>query len=454
MQQMLRTVVDRYAPPAQREWYNKPNEAPSIIVSASDLTAAALTSLTIPLRQQTRRADERAVLRFKQRESVSGIGGVAQHNRCALLWLPGRNDSFFHTHLLDGLLHRCGFDVFALDMRRCGEAKRAADGVTPVVDDLLAHDCGAFEEYFEEMDEVRAFPASSCSLLFLPFCSFRPGRPRVPKYTNDSPTALHPWLFRKALRFLRDPTALDIASGVTEGSGCGRQYDRVVCYAHSTGALTAALYGMEGKRRDAIDGFVLNSPFWSWNVPLYQRVALRASQAMVSGATIGADETQQTGGVSAWIARATEFDASFQLAKGGDASAYSVGMRRHYEFPKLLKSTRELAVTAGWAAAVGNVQARLRAGELAIAGTRPTLCLYTDADEVLGSDDIDTLSDLLVPGGGADGKGSPIWSDGLVERKIETSEWDPSCHDVLAAPSKRRNREAFSYVEDWLKARE
>jgi alpha-beta hydrolase superfamily lysophospholipase len=245
-----------------------------------------------------------------------------------------------------------------------------------------------------------------------------------------------------------------VASGVTEGSGCGRQYDRVVCYAHSTGALAAALYGTEGKLRDTIAGFIFNSPFWSWNVPLYQRVALRASQAMVSGGATRADETEDVGGVSAWIARATELNASYQLAKGGDISAYSAGMRMHYEFPELLKSTRELAVTAGWAAAVGNAQARLRAGELAIAGTRPTLCLYTDADEVLGSDEIDTLSDLLVPGGGADGKAAPIWSDGLVERKIETSEWDPSSHDVLATPSPRRNGEAFSYIEEWLKARE
>jgi 1-acyl-sn-glycerol-3-phosphate acyltransferase len=156
LQNMLRAAVDRYAPPAQREWYNKPKEAPSIIVSESDLAAAALTSLTIPLRRRTRRADERAVLRFKQRGSASRSGGAARQNRCALLWIPGRNDSFFHVHLLDGLLHRCGYDVFALDMRRCGEAKRAADSATPVVDELLAHDCGAFEEYFEEIDEVRA----------------------------------------------------------------------------------------------------------------------------------------------------------------------------------------------------------------------------------------------------------------------------------------------------------
>ena len=411
LQELLRTVVDRYAPPDQVRWYNKPNEAPAVLVSAADLEDAAMTSMTIALRHGKRREDERAVLRFKQAND-----GAAGHNSKALLWLPGRNDSFFHTHILETLVRTCGYDVFALDLRRCGEAKLAADGRTPVVPDLLAHDCYDFTEYFEEIDE--------------------------------------------SLRFLGDPSPLAELPGgggggaaaaaggaITEAGGCGRKYDSVVCYAHSTGALIAALYGTDGLRRDSINSFVFNSPFWSWNVPFYQRMVLRSVAVMSK-----AEASAEAGAEASFVARAMQFDPAYQLASGGDVSAYSTKMRNNYEFPPLLKSTQELVVTAGWAAAVGRAQARLRAGELAVAGTRPTLCLYTDADEVLGAEEIDSLSDLLVPGG-ADGKAQPIEATGLVERRIESSEWDPSSHDVLAAPSPRRVKEALGYIQDWLAAR-
>ena len=41
-------------------------------------------------------------------------------------------------------------------------------------------------------------------------------------------------------------------------------------YAHSTGGLVAALYGADGGGawRGAIDGYIFNSPFWSWNLKM------------------------------------------------------------------------------------------------------------------------------------------------------------------------------------------
>jgi hypothetical protein len=51
-----------------------------------------------------------------------------------------------------------------------------------------------------------------------------------------------------------------------------------------------------------------------------------------------------------------------------------------------------------------------------------------------------------------DGKLRPLWHRGLVERRIETSEWDSSSHDVLAAPSARRVREAMGHISGWANA--
>ena len=135
---------------------------------------------------------ERAVLRYAQRPAA-GLDGASNANRKALLWIPGRNDSFFHVHLLPELVDELGYDVFALDLRRCGEATVAeGGGGEPAVSDrLLAHDSHDFEEYFEELDET--------------------------------------------LRFLSDPSPPsegDVGSGLlrVQGGGCGRAYDAVVSW--------------------------------------------------------------------------------------------------------------------------------------------------------------------------------------------------------------------------------
>ena len=71
---------------------------------------------------------------------------------------------FFHVHILDRILNS-GFDIFVLDLRRCGRSKFDVDGVTPCVEDmLLGHDSYDFSEYLEEMDVAISFlktPASN-----------------------------------------------------------------------------------------------------------------------------------------------------------------------------------------------------------------------------------------------------------------------------------------------------
>ena len=120
------------------------------VVKLSHLENSGMTSYTIPLHSShKRRSNERAVLTVKQDPG----------NGKALLWVPGRNDSFFHVHVLRRFLD-AGFDVFALDLRRCGRAKLGADG-EPAVDDLMAHDSHDFREYFE-VRESRGERTANC----------------------------------------------------------------------------------------------------------------------------------------------------------------------------------------------------------------------------------------------------------------------------------------------------
>ena len=89
-------------------------------------------SYRIPLRENKRHPDEAAVLTTKQWPG----------NRNALLWIPGRNDGFFHVHVLERILE-AGFDLVTLDLRRCGRAQFSRDGAR-VVPELLAHDSHDF----------------------------------------------------------------------------------------------------------------------------------------------------------------------------------------------------------------------------------------------------------------------------------------------------------------------
>ena len=151
-------------------------------------------------------------------------------NRKCIVWIPGRNDSFFHVHVLQRFLD-VGFDVYALDLRRSGRAKVGDDG-NAAVDESLAHDSYDFKEYFEEIDAT--------------------------------------------MKFLKDPNKLsDDVNSVVQDGGCGKVYDNIVMYAHSTGALVAGQYATGGGWRGAVDGYIFNSPFWSWNLSPLQKSAVQ-----------------------------------------------------------------------------------------------------------------------------------------------------------------------------------
>ena len=221
----VRELVDKFAPPNMIGWWKKPKQAPRVHVTSSNLEDASLHTVNIPLQHNKRNEHERAALTIKQREG----------NDQALIWIPGRNDSFYHVHILDRLLEDAKMDLFALDLRRCGRAKLAPDGVTECVPPLLAHDSHDFEEYFEELDAV--------------------------------------------MDFLKRPGDFDPNAESLQDTCCGREngYRKVVMYAHSTGALVAALYENRGRSSENIDGYIFNSPFWEWNQPWYETLVLKNS---------------------------------------------------------------------------------------------------------------------------------------------------------------------------------
>ena len=452
LQQGLRAFADEHASEDMRGWWRAPERYVAKVkqvqrdeelralakrqwVTAEMIEQANFLEFHVPLRRNVRSPLERAVLTSFMEEG----------NSKALLWIPGRNDSFYHVHILDRLL-ATGFDVHALDLRRCGRAKVATDGVTETTPELLGHDSYDFGEYNEEIDAV--------------------------------------------LKFLKSPqpaAAGTAAPRNIEHGGCGKVYDKIVCYAHSTGGLVAASYGARhgddpGAWRGAIDGFIFNSPFFDWNVPWYQGLLARHIN-------LGTGDRQNPGVLK----------RDLLLSEGGKRSEYSMKLFESYGFPTpKLKSLNELHVTAGWTAAVTRVQEALVGGRLRLPPHKPALVLSTMADEVLNQESISNrtpfLSSLPIHGegelrtgnnnsaaggagrgGGAGGGGGggggkegygaaaggagaldhplkrPIWADGVVERQIGSSEDHPSAHDVLAAPSMLRVDEALKHVERWLK---
>jgi len=374
LQHFVRGLVDKYAPQNQKGWWRS---TLPIIVRRDDLQLSkhGIRQLDIPLKTNTRVDGERAVLTFKQKED-SIFTYRQESNRKALLWIPGYNDSFFHTHVLKQFVEEIGYDLYALDLRRCGRSRFSANG-----DELFppenAHDSWNFEEYFEEIDA--------------------------------------------ALRFINDSS--ETGSSVLDG-GCGRSYDDIVLYGHSTGGLIGALYAAKGEHRNLLSGRIFNSPFWSFNLPWYSKAVAQRASALTDGNIL---------------------DPSTVVQQGGEPSEYSIDLHKRYQFSEHHKSINTLTISSGWLGAVSSAQAMLRNGELA--SNVPALVLYTKGDVVLNESEIDKFSDYLVKTR-QDGKDADFDSV-LVEREIKHSEFAPSGHDVLAAPSYRRVSEAMDVIAEW-----
>jgi alpha-beta hydrolase superfamily lysophospholipase len=130
---------------------------------------------------------------------------------------------------------------------------------------------------------------------------------------------------------------------------------------HSTGGLICSLYAHEGARRDAVRALWLNSPFFDFRVPDWQRPHIHLAAAM---------------------------GRFFPFLKDPDAlrADYTEQLLEHWEFDLRLKPLRGFPVYYGWLAAVTDAHARVQAG--LVIGC-PVLSMHSDeADIVLDWRDI------------------------------------------------------------------
>eukprot|EP00948_MAST-09A_sp_MAST-9A-sp1_P003629 g3629.t1 len=474
-----RKLADKHSPVHMKKWWSNIQKPRKAIVTAQQLQKFEkyqLQSLTIPLSKETKRIpQERAVLSFVQKGFSNN---TKKQNRKALLWIGGRNDSFYHLHILDRLLDDAACDLYILDLRRCGRARETFNGENAVHGgQLFAHDSNDFSEYSEEIGEALAFIRDERSWLD----------------TMDSSSALPSSTSSSSIEKKKE---IILEKSHERNFGCGRKYDAVFGYGHSTGALAILQHGVDYPNQ-SFDGYIFNSPFWKWNLPWYEAIVTRYGSLFPSALrTIGIETTDDAmlndemkkgldhnaepnltrviseeksdsekmsssestshfsdddGIVSPSSAGNNQSSSEMILSRGGDVAEFSAFLHEIYNFPDILKSNINSHVTLGWCSAVSKVQERLRRGELVV-DDKPLLCLYTEADTVLSASDIDQASDFLTTEK-YDGKIKPMDFDGLVEREIGTDTVEPSCHDVLAAPSERRVKQAMDMIVEWLSHR-
>ena len=158
----------------------------------------------------------------------------------ALLWLPGRNDCFYHPHVAE-LLADHGIDLYVLSYRRMGVCRKLGLFSNPMHNSHCAS--GDFAEYHADVDA--------------------------------------------ALRHIRSR----------------HSYSRLLGYGHSTGAPVLLDYLM-AHGDDAFDGFIYNSPFLDWGHVggVLTKGILMYSPAILTALRMWDNETELLGGggPSAW----------------------------------------------------------------------------------------------------------------------------------------------------------
>ena len=118
-------------------------------------------------------------------------------------------------------------------------------------------------------------------------------------------------------------------------------HDTLVLLGHSTGGLVASLYAHRGARRAAVDGVVLNSPFFGFAVPFPHSMLLSI------GGTVGA--------VAPWIADPRGLSPRY---------AESLLAEHHGEwtYDTRWKPVRGFPVYYGWLRAIRKAHAQVRRG--------------------------------------------------------------------------------------------
>lgn len=119
-------------------------------------------------------------------------------------------------------------------------------------------------------------------------------------------------------------------------------HDRVLVNAHSTGALTTALWAHKRRADGVIDAMFLNSPFFEFNVSPTMRSTMGPTMAAVARAR------------------------PFSLVPAGLNTVYGTSIHAdhqgEWQFDKAWKPVVGFPIRAGWLAAIRAAHARVRAG--------------------------------------------------------------------------------------------
>jgi alpha-beta hydrolase superfamily lysophospholipase len=133
----------------------------------------------------------------------------------------------------------------------------------------------------------------------------------------------------------------------------------VLLAAHSTGGLTCSLYAAQGERRKQVRALWLNSPFFDWNVPAFQRAQLRV--AALTG--LAFPYLSDPKGLR------PDYGRSLHREFGGE-----------WDYDLRLKPLKGFPIYFGWVGAVLAGQAKVHAG---LEITCPVLTMHSDEADVV-----------------------------------------------------------------------
>jgi alpha-beta hydrolase superfamily lysophospholipase len=178
----------------------------------------------------------------------------------------------------------------------------------------------------------------------------------------------------------------------------------VLLAGHSTGGLVCSLYAHEGARRSEIRGLWLNSAFFDWRMPDWQRPQLHVAAA--------------TGRFFPFLHRAEPFPPRYVNA-----------LLEEWEFDTRLKPPRGFPLYYGWIGAISDAHERVHKG---LAIECPVLSMHADeADIVLDWRDI------------------ARWSRSLG-RDVAVLAFPGGWHDLVLSPRPIREevfRQLFAWAE-------
>lgn len=255
-----------------------------------------------------------------QRQAVPAPGAAPRHPR-AVLYLHGRNDYFFQTHLAQAFLD-AGYEFYALDLRACGRSAQVgltapqADPTTPAPAGQNAPDQN------------------------------RPIAPRDPAGPLTAPgpsphdvldLRVHYEEINEALRIIR-----------TE-----HRHSVVVLNAHSTGGLQAAIWAGDHKDEvppstSRVDAVVLNSPWLDFNASAFMRSYGSAAVELLAKVDPGhrlSNPAESAAGADADPRLADPYNRALHARWGGE-----------WNWDLRLKPSPGFPVTAGFIAGIRRLQ--------------------------------------------------------------------------------------------------